>query len=641
MPLWNPTQRFIDKTNLKHYMDKNGFYDYWSFYQWSIQNPAQFWLEVWHQTNIIGSLNNTVVLSNGDDIEQAVFFKDATLNFAYNMLCQETDETAIIFQREDGFTRSLTYKNLKDQVVRLAIHLQSIGVKPHDRVAGYMPNIPETIIAMLATTAIGATWTACSPDFGVQGVLDRFQQVQPKVFITSDKYHYHGKVFHYIDRLKDILPNLASVTHVCVAPIEGADGDFEYPTFKNIMEKQTTKAVNDFVFEEFPFNHPVYILYSSGTTGVPKCIVHGAGGTLIEHKKELYFHADVHPNDVIFYFTTCSWMMWHWLVCGLSLKATLVLYDGSPTYPTLGHLFELCDTHNIRFFGTSAKFLSTLQKANYSTQGLSLKTVDMIGSTGSVLSPETFDYVYEFIKKDVNLSSLSGGTDIIGCFAFGCPILPVYRGELQGPTLGLHLDVFDEDGSPLNEGKGELVCKNPFPSRPLGFFNDPTGQKYHQAYFAKYKNIWFHGDFVEWTSNNGLIIHGRSDAVLNPGGVRIGTAEIYRQVEKIDYVLESLAVGQKFDDDERIILFVVLKDGITLTTNKIDEIKKIIKLNTTPRHVPAKIIAVPDLPRTKNGKITELAVRQIIHGETVKNKEVLLKPEVLDYFENILDSNID
>lgn len=636
MQLWKPTSDFIKKTNIKFYMDKRGFYDYWSLYRWSIENPSDFWLDVWHTTKIIGSLNKTTVLSHENDIEHAVFFKDATLNFAQNMLNNASDSPAIIFHREDDFTRTLTYKSLKDQVIRFALYLQSIGVTPNDRVAGYMPNTPETIIAMLATTAIGATWTACSPDFGVQGVLDRFQQVQPKVLIISDKYHYHGKVFSYIDRLKDILPQLPSVTHVCVAPVENANETFDYPMFHEVIAQQKPEAAEAFVFQEFPFNHPAYILYSSGTTGVPKCIIHGAGGTLIEHKKELHFHADVKLNDVIFYFTTCSWMMWHWLVSGLSMKATIVLYDGSPTFPTLGRLFDLIEKYNIRFFGTSAKFLSTLQKAGYTTEGISLNTLDIIGSTGSILAPETFDYVYQSIKKDVNLSSLSGGTDIIGCFVFGCPVLPVYRGELQTPTLGLNIDVFDEAGQSLKQGKGELVCKAPFPSRPIGFFNDPKGEKYHQAYYSKYKNIWFHGDFVEWTSQNGLIIHGRSDAVLNPGGVRIGTAEIYRQVEKIDYVLESLAVGQKLEKDERIILFVVLKDGIILTEEHIDEIKNNIRVNTTPRHIPAKIIQVPDLPRTKNGKITELAVRQIIHDEPVKNKEVLLKPEVLDYFIDIL-----
>lgn len=624
MPLWVPKQ--IENTNIYKYMSEKGFKTYFDLYDWTIRNPEIFWTDVWSLTGIKGDLNGTRVLKNPDRVKEAVFFEDATLNFAENILASNSDETAIYFVPEIGDEHTLTFKQLKDKSIKLAKYLKCKGIKSGDCVAGYMPNVPETIIAMLATTSIGAVWTACSPDFAVPSVLDRLQQVNPKILVMSDCYTYNGKEFKYLDRAQELLDKLPSVQELIVVSKEPSK-------FTNLHEILSEQTADDFVFEQFPFNHPLYILYSSGTTGIPKCIVHGAGGTLIEHKKEHYFHADTKPGDRVFYFTTCSWMMWHWLISALSLKASIVLYDGSPMYPTYGRLFEMAESKKINFLGVSAKYLSALQKEGYTTDGLNLDSLHYIGSTGSPLLPETFDYVYESLKKDVDLSSLSGGTDIVGCFVFGCPILPVYRGELQSITLGIALDIVDEMGEPTN--KGEMICRQPFPSRPIGFWNDADGTKYHKAYYDRFDNIWHHGDFVERTEHNGLIIHGRSDSTLNPGGIRIGTAEIYRQVDAIPEVLESLAVGQVWDGDERIVLFVVLKGNASLTEDLKQTIRHQIRTNTTPRHVPSKIIQVPDLPRTKNGKITELAVKQIIQGMEVKNKSILANPEVLSFFSNL------
>jgi acetoacetyl-CoA synthetase len=631
-PLWTPSENFKKNTQLYKFIQENDFASYDDLYQWSIDEPEHFWKKVWDISKIKGDLNNTPIICDKDDVEKAIFFKDATLNFAENIL-NDSKEIAIYFKCENGYTRILTFEDIKKQTIAIAKYLKSKGVEKGDRVAGYLPNQPETIIAMLAAASIGAIWTACSPDFGIQGVLDRFSQIEPKILITATSYAYHGKEIRYIERLDEILNNLPSIQNVIIAPINTEETiKTEHSLWQDIINQTTDYA---FHFEQFPFNHPLYILYSSGTTGIPKCIVHGSGGTLLEHKKEHFFHADTQEGDRVFYYTTCSWMMWHWLVSALSFKATIILYDGSPTYPSIGTLFDMAEEYKITFFGTSAKYLSSLQKLGYAAKNLNLQHLKIIGSTGSPLLPETFEYIYNDIKQDVNVSSLSGGTDIIGCFAFGCLIKPVFKGELQGPTLGFAIDVMDEDGQLLKTGKGELICKNPFPSRPIGFWKDETAEKYHNAYFARFKNIWHHGDFIEWTKNKGLIIHGRSDATLNPGGVRIGTSEIYRQVEKVESVLECLAIGQKWRDDERVILFVVLKNGIHLTDDLKTLIKNTIKDNTTPRHVPSKIIQVPDLPRTKNGKITELAVRNIVHGEEVKNTHILLNADILNYFKNL------
>jgi acetoacetyl-CoA synthetase len=493
--------------------------------------------------------------------------------------------------------------------------------------------MPETVAAMLAATSLGAVWTACSPDFGTQGVIDRFSQIEPKVLITVDGYHYNGKTFSCLDRLPEILEHLPSIERVVVISYLGPEHN--YSRWDQLL---STSDATEITFTPVNFNDPLYILYSSGTTGIPKCIVHGVGGTLLKHLSEHQLQCNIKPADRVFYFTTCSWMMWHWLVSTLASRAHIVLFDGSPTYPTPTFLWDIAQELQINFFGTSAKYLSTLHKLEVDiSKTHELKELRTIGSTGSPLMPETFDYIWKNIKQDVQISSLSGGTDIVSCFVMGNPLSPVQRGEIQGPTLGLAIDIFNEKGESVKTGAGELVCTKPFPCRPIGFWKDEQNEKYHNAYYEKFPNTWHHGDFCEWTKNHGLIIHGRSDTTLNPGGVRIGTAEIYRQLENIDEIIECIAVGQQWQDDERIILFVIMKKDVELTTDLINKIKLHIRQNTTPRHVPAKIIAMPDLPRTKNNKLTETTVRDIIHGKEIKNKEALLNPDCLVFFTKIAE----
>jgi len=567
-------------------------------------------------------------------METAQFFPDARLNYAENLLRRRDEAVAITFYGENKVYQQVTFCDLYLQTAKLAHVFQQWGLKPGDRVAGYLPNLPQTLIAMLATASIGAIWSACSPDFGIQGVVDRIAQITPKIFLMADGYYYGGKAFSCLERLSAIQAHISSIEKVIIVPYlystPKLKGTFE--VWDNLMDFSSVKSLH---FTQLPFNHPLFILYSSGTTGIPKCIVHGAGGTLLQHLKEHQLHCDIKPGDRIFYYTTCGWMMWNWLASVLASGASLILYDGSPTHPHPEVLFDIADKEEITLFGTSAKYIDTLDKMGAEpVKTHHLHHLRMVTSTGSPLAPASFDYVYHSIKKDVCLASISGGTDIVSCFALGNPIQPVWRGELQSRGLGMAVAVFDDAGNSLVGKKGELVCTKPFPSQPLGFWKDENSQKYHAAYFARYPHVWHHGDFVELTTHDGLIIYGRSDTVLNPGGVRIGTAEIYRQVDQIPEIVESIVVAQTWQNDERIILFVHLNEGILLSTELVKKIKDHIRHNASPRHVPNKIIAVTDIPRTRNGKIAEQAVRATIHGEKVKNQEALANPEALKQFMN-------
>ncbi|MBW1645512.1 MAG: acetoacetate--CoA ligase, partial [Deltaproteobacteria bacterium] len=566
------------------------------------------------------------------------WFVGARLNFAENLLRYRDQRVALVFKGEQQEPVRLTYAELYRQVARLAKSLRQLGVVAGDRVSGFVPNMIETVIAMLATTSIGAIWSSCSPDFGIKGVLDRFGQIEPKVVFTANGYSYNGKNFDSLQRISDILNSLPSVEKVVVIPYTEADPDISGVKNSVLFADFLAPEEDDpqIEFAQLPFDHPLYIMYSSGTTGVPKCIVHGAGGTLIQHLKEHILHVDLKRDDHLFYFTTCGWMMWNWLVSGLAVGATLILYDGSPFYPDGGTTFKLAEDEGITVFGTSAKFLAAVQQAGLKPgKEYDLSRIKTICSTGSPLSAESFAFVYREVKEDVDLASISGGTDIISCFALGCPILPVYSEELQCRGLGMKVEAFDENGRPVYNQKGELVCTKSFPSMPIYFWNDPGNEKYLDAYFRVYPNIWHHGDFIKITETGGVIFYGRSDATLNPGGVRIGTAEIYRQVETIPEIKDSVVIGQDWDNDVRVILFVVLEDGVELTPELEKKIKTTIRKNTTPRHVPAKIIPVPDIPYTISGKKVELAVRKVVHGQEVKNKDALANPQALDYFRDL------
>lgn len=629
---WLPTSENIENSLLTEFAKNITYSNYHDLHKWSINHIPEFWNMVWDFCGVIGNKGNKI-LENPTNVEKAVFFPGAKLNFAQNLLQQRDDHVAITFVGEDETKRQLTYQELYWIVAKIADHFKQWGVTKGERVAGYLPNIPETVAAMLAASAHGAVWTACSPDFGIQGVIDRFSQIEPKVLITVDGYHYNGKTFSCLDRLPEILAHLPSVERVVIVPFLGLDHG--YARWDQLL---TTSDATEITFVPVNFNDPLYILYSSGTTGIPKCIIHGVGGTLLKHLAEHQLQCNIKPADRVFYFTTCSWMMWHWLISALASRAHIVLFDGSPTYPSPTFLWDIAKELQINFFGTSAKYLSTLHKLDVDiSKTHKLEELRTIGSTGSPLAPETFDYVWKSIKKNVQICSLSGGTDIISCFVMGNPLSPIHRGEIQGPTLGLAVDIFDEDGNSIEKSAGELVCTKPFPCRPVGFWKDQGDKKYHEAYYAKFSNVWHHGDFCEWTKNQGLIIHGRSDTTLNPGGVRIGTAEIYRQLENIDDIAECLAIGQKWKDDERIVLFVVLQKGKILSSELIHEIRQQIRQNTTPRHVPGKIIAVLDLPRTKNNKLAETAVRDVVHGKEIKNKEALLNPDCLNVFTEIAE----
>lgn len=647
-PLWQPSEANIHKTQLyafmrfveKEYDLKLNNYD--DLYHWSTQPESigHFWKSIWQFCDIRSSLSSEVSFIPGKTIMDAQWFPEARLNFAENLLKEKSGKIAMIAYDETGRRREMSYAELYQQVAQLAHALKNQGVQKNDRIAGYLPNIPETIIAMLATASLGAVWSSCSPDFGVQGVIDRFEQIEPKILFTVDGQFYHGKKHVTLDKIQAITEHVPSIKKVIVIPFLNVDPHLHGhdDNEKNILYADfINNDANAIVFEPLPFNHPLYILYSSGTTGKPKCIVHSAGGTLIQHLKELVLHTDLQANDIFFYYTTCGWMMWNWMVSGLATGCTLVLYDGSPAWPKPESLMDIVAQEKITVFGTSAKYIAALQKEHCDLKTThDLSHLRCILSTGSPLSPDNFDYVYQRIKANLQLSSISGGTDIVSCFALGNPILPVYRGQLQCRGLGLAVDIYNDDGQPIREEKGELVCTQPFPCMPIGFWNDPNKEKYYDAYFSRFNNIWAHGDYAEITSENGLIIYGRSDTVLNPGGVRIGTAEIYRQVEKIDAILESVVVGQDWDDDIRVILFVRLRHGIILDEGLEKQIRHIIRNNASPRHVPSRIIQVADIPRTLSGKIAELAVRQAIHHQPIKNKDSLANPQVLETYEKLI-----
>ena len=640
--LWHPSPERVANANLTSFAalvrERHGLnaVDYAALHRWSIENRTDFWSAVWDYGEVIGDRGDGPVLVDGDRMPGAQWFPGARLNFAENLLRRRDDAPAILFRGEDRVRRSLTFRELHDAVSVLAQALRAAGVTTGDRVAGYLPNMPETVVAMLATTSIGAIWSSASPDFGVQGVVDRFGQIEPKVLFSADGYFYGGKRFDSIGRLAPVAAQIPSIERIVVVPYTTTAPDLSAATKAVTLDEFVAdRTPTDIAFERLPFDHPLYIMYSSGTTGAPKCIVHGAGGTLLQHIKELALHSDVKRGKRLLYFTTCGWMMWNWQVSALACEATLALYDGSPFHPDGNALFDYVAEEGIETFGTSAKYIDAVKKAGLApARTHDLSKLEAILSTGSPLVPESFDFVYESIKRDLCLSSISGGTDIISCFVVGNPAGPVHRGEIQCLGLGLDVHAFDDEGRSVVGEKGELVCTRAFPSMPVGFWNDPDGRKYHDAYFARFDNVWCHGDYVEITERGGVIIYGRSDAVLNPGGVRIGTAEIYRQVEQLEEVQEALVVGQQWDGDVRVVLFAILREGLELDEMLESKIRSHIRANATPRHVPARIVQVTDIPRTRSGKITELAVRDIVHGRAVKNKEALANPEALDQFAN-------
>ena len=638
-PLWTPSPERVRKTHLdrfrRHVERAHGVAlpDYETLWRWSVERPEDFWREVWDLAGIVGERGATVVRDR-ERMPGARWFPDARLNFAENLLRSRDHAPALVFRGEHGQRRQLSGRELYDQVSRLRLAFEASGLRPGERVAAWLPNVPEAVAAMLATTSLGAVFTSCSPDFGVAGVLDRFGQVEPSLLVAVDGYYYGGKRHDVLPKLAEVVAALPSVRRTVVVPYAGGTG--------SLAAMRDAVWLDDFLaghppgeidFPALPFDHPLYVLYSSGTTGPPKCIVHGAGGTLLQHAKEHLLHCDLHPGDRLFYFTTLGWMMWNWLVSGLASRATLQLYDGSPFQPGPGALFDYAAAERTTHLGVSAKFIDGARKAGLEpARTHDLSSLRVLLSTGSPLAPEGFDWVYEHVKRDVQLASISGGTDIVSCFVAGDPTGPVHRGEIQARALGLAVDVFDEAGRPVRGEKGELVCTQSFPSMPLGFWNDPGGARYRAAYFERFPGVWCHGDFVDLTAHGGVVVYGRSDAVLNPGGVRIGTAEIYRQVEGLEAVEEAIVVGQDWEGDVRVVLFVRLRPGHSLDDALRDEIRARIRRNASPRHVPARILQVPDIPRTRSGKIVELAVREVLHGREPRNVEALANPEALDHF---------
>ena len=619
------------------FMQQQGYDGYDALYQWSIDESPAFWTALCRFCDIEMVREATSVLARPDSIIDAGWFDGAELNFASYLLRHSGSRAAIIFCGEDGTRRELSRDELRDNVARLAKSMRDKGVEQGDRIAGYLPNCPEAVVAMLATASIGAIWSSCSPDFGSTGVIDRFGQIEPTILFAPNAYLYNGKTCDTRATIAEVVSSISSIRQTVIVPfVDSVPADVEI--LNAVMWDDFLAPAAELDVTPVPFNHPLYVMYSSGTTGVPKCIVHGHGGTLLQQCKEHVLHTDVGEKDTLFYFTTCGWMMWNWLVCGLGTGASILLFDGAPFFKDGRILWEIAEQEGISIFGTSAKYISALENtAVRPIRDFSLPQLRTVLSTGSPLAPESFDFVYEAIGDNLALASISGGTDILSCFALGNPILPVRRGELQCRGLGMAVEIFDDEGRSVVGEHGELVCVKPFPSVPVGFWNDADGERYHAAYFERFPGVWAHGDFAELTPNGGLVIHGRSDAVLNPGGVRIGTAEIYRQVEKLDEVLESLAIGQNWDDDVRVVLFVVLKDGVELDDELVTRIRTTVRKNTTPRHVPAKIIAVPEIPRTKSGKIVELAVRSVVHGEKVKNTQALANPEALAHYQDLAE----
>jgi len=638
--LWQPSLERMASTRMaawQRWLAREydvSFDDYAELHAWSVNHRETFWESLWRYFGIKSHASFTQVLGN-DQMPGAEWFKGSTLNFAENLLRYRDDHVALVSYLENGERRTLSYAELFSAVTRMVAYFKTQDIRAGDRIVGLMPNIPETVIAMLAASSLGAAWSSCSPDFGLQGVLDRFGQIAPKILVSVDGYYYNGKRVDCLERISALQEKLPSLKKIVVVPLTGPAPGIS--GIANAVSWNDAWSQHEEALDFVPvlFDHPLYIMYSSGTTGMPKCIVHGTGGTLLQHVKELALHTDISRHDVVFYYTTCGWMMWNWLVSSLALGATIVLYDGSPFAHKPDILWDIAARENVSVFGTSAKYIAAIEKVGLKPKLThKLPALKAILSTGSPLAHESFDYVYRDIKEDVCLSSITGGTDIVSCFALGNPTMPVYRGELQCKGLGMAVDIFNEDGKSVENEKGELVCTRAFPSMPIAFWNDETGEKYHQAYFNRFHGLWAHGDYGEQNMHGGVVIYGRSDAVLNPGGVRIGTSEIYRQVEKVPEVLESIAIGQDWDNDVRIVLFVKLRDGASLDKELQKILKQTIRDNTTPRHVPSRIVQVADIPRTISGKIVELAVRNVVHGLPVKNTDALANPEALEYFRN-------
>ena len=647
--LWKINKEKLNKTNLALYSNfikkkykVNSGNDFNKIWKWSVDNPKIFWKSIWDFTKVKGDLGNTL-LKESNIFYKNRFFPDARLNYAKNLLKKNNEKKSIIFKSENGYKTALSWENLNLNVTQVSNWMKSNGIKKGDRVAAYLPNIPETVIAYISTSVLGAVWSSCSPDFGTAGVIDRFSQIDPKVLFVGDKYFYNGKKINILERLPEVLNKVSSINKVVIVPYPGTEIEknknikIETHHWNELINLKDKKKIQ-YVLSNF--NDPLAILYSSGTTGKPKCICHGVGGVLLQHNKELQIHSDVRDNDRIFYFTTCGWMMWNWLVGALASGATILLFDGFPMYKKDDLLFEFASEEKATLFGISAKYIDALNNSKVVPKNNhDLSKLRTICSTGSPLSKDGFKYIYNKIKKDVHLSSISGGTDIVSCFVLGNLFQPVYAGEIQNRGLGMDVDIFDEKGFSIKNTKGEFVCKNPFPSMPVKFWNDDGDIKYKSAYFEKYKNVWHHGDFAKITDNGGFIIFGRSDTTLNPGGVRLGTAEIYGVVEKFDEIQESIVIGQSWNNDIRIILFIVLNKGYQLTDEIKDKIKKAIRINTSPRHVPSKIISILEIPKTKNGKLVELAVKQSVEGKTIKNLEALANPDSLEQFKNIKELN--